>query len=213
MICPRCGNENQPGARFCSQCAAPLEPEREVRKTVTVVFCDITGSTALGESVDPEALRALLGRYFEQMRGILERHGGQVEKFIGDAVMAVFGVPVLHEDDALRALRAAAEMRDALPELGVQARIGINTGEVVAGAGGTLVTGDAVNVAARLEQAAPPGEVYVGADTVRLAHDRIEVEPVAPLELKGKSEAVAAYRLVAVLVDEPRRLGAAFVGR
>src|SRR5213080_1465612 len=137
MTCPRCGSENQAGARFCSQCAAPLEPEREVRKTVTVVFC----------------------------------------------------VPVLHEDDALRGLRAAAEMRDALPELGVQARIGVNTGEVVAGAGGSLVTGDAVNVAARLEQAAPPGEVYVGGDTVRLARAAVEVEPVAPLELKGKSEA------------------------
>jgi class 3 adenylate cyclase/predicted ATPase len=213
MTCPRCGFENAAGSRFCAQCAAPLEQAREVRKTVTVVFCDITGSTALGESVDPEALHALLGRYFERMRAILERHGGSVEKFIGDAVMAVFGVPVLHEDDALRALRAAAEMRAALPELGVQARIGVNTGEVVAGTGGTLVTGDAVNVAARLEQAAPPGEVYVGGDTVRLTHDRIEVEPVEPLALKGKSEPVAAYRLVSVLPEEPRRLGGAFVGR
>src|ERR671931_2419096 len=163
MICQRCGSENQVGARFCSQCAAPLEPEREVRKTVTVVFCDITGSTALGESVDPEALRALLTRYFGRMKQILERHGGRVEKFIGDAVMAVFGVPVLHEDDALRALRAAAEMRDALPELVVQGRIGVATGEVVTGTEERLATGDAVNVAARLEQAAQPGEVLVGA--------------------------------------------------
>src|ERR671936_2302750 len=115
------------------------------RKTVTVVFCDITGSTALGESTDPEALRALLGRYFERMRAILERHGGRVEKFIGDAVMAVFGVPVLHEDDALRALRAATEMRAALPEVGVQARIGVNTGEVMTGTAERLAAGDAVN--------------------------------------------------------------------
>src|SRR6266566_8751675 len=102
MTCPRCGSENTADARFCAQCAAPLQAEREVRKTVTVLFCDITGSTALGESVDPEALRALLARYFERMQMIIERHGGTVEKFIGDAVMAVFGVPAAHEDDALR---------------------------------------------------------------------------------------------------------------
>src|SRR5919205_2989561 len=126
----------------------------ERRKTVTVLFCDVAGSTALGESTDPEVLRALLARYFERMKGIIERHGGTVEKFIGDAVMAVFGVPQVHEDDALRAVRAAVEMRDALPALGVKARIGVKTGEVVTGTGERLATGDAVNVAARLEQAA-----------------------------------------------------------
>ena len=103
------------------------------RKTVTVLFCDVTGSTALGDELDPEALRGLLSRYFERMKAIVERHEGTVEKFIGDAVMAVFGVPAAHEDDALRAVRAAAEMRDALPELGIQARIGLNTGTVVTG--------------------------------------------------------------------------------
>src|SRR6201986_5295576 len=139
------------------------------RKTVTVVFCDVTGSTELGESTDPEALRALLARYFERMQAIVESHGGTVEKFIGDAVMAVFGVPVAHEDDALRACRAAVEMRDALPELGVEGRIGVNTGEVLTGTEERLATGDAVNVAARLEQAAEPGEVVVGAETVQLA--------------------------------------------
>jgi class 3 adenylate cyclase len=126
------------------------------RKTVTVVFCDVTGSTALGESTDPEALRAILPRYFERMKGIVESHGGSVEKFIGDAVMAVFGVPVPHEDDALRACRAAVEMRDAFPELGIAGRVGVNTGEVVTGTEERLATGDAVNVAARLEQAAQP---------------------------------------------------------
>src|SRR5438874_5233217 len=151
------------------------------RKVVTILFCDVTGSTALGESVDPEALRALLARYFERMRAIVESHGGTVEKFIGDAVMAVFGVPVLHEDDALRAVRAAAEMRDALPQLGVQARIGVNTGEVVTGTEERLATGDAVNIAARLEQAAAPGEVLLGEEAFRLVRDAVEAEPVPPL--------------------------------
>src|SRR5690349_491763 len=130
-----------------------------LRKVVTVMFCDVVGSTALGESVDPEALQGLLARYFERMKGVVESHGGSVEKFIGDAVMAVFGVPVAHEDDALRACRAAVEMRDALPELGLDARIGVNTGEVVTGTAERLATGDAVNVAARLEQAAAPGTI------------------------------------------------------
>ncbi len=218
MLCERCGTENPDTAKFCLECGAPLAAPAatgEVRKTVTVVFCDITGSTAFGESTDPESLRAVLARYFERMKTIVERHGGTVEKFIGDAVMAVFGVPVLHEDDALRALRAAAEMRDALPSLGVQARIGVNTGEVVAGTGERLVTGDAVNVAARLEQAAPPHEVYVGARTVQLARGSVEVEPVEPLELKGKSQKVEAFRLVSVTGPEAARpmQDAPFVGR
>src|SRR5437773_8096611 len=143
------------------------------RKIVTVLFCDVTGSTALGESVDPEALRGLLARYFERMKTIVERHGGTVEKFIGDAVMAVFGAPVAHEDDALRAVRAGAEMRAALPELGVQARIGVNTGEVVTGTEERLATGDAVNVAARLEQAAAAGEILIGEETLALVRDEI----------------------------------------
>src|SRR5579862_8776277 len=129
------------------------------------------------------------------MKAIVERHGGTVEKFIGDAVMAVFGVPVIHEDDALRAVRAAVEMRDALPELGVQGRIGITTGEVVTGTEERLATGDVVNVAARLEQAAQPGEILIGDETHRLVRDAAEVEAVEPLALKGKTERVAAYRL------------------
>jgi class 3 adenylate cyclase/tetratricopeptide (TPR) repeat protein len=183
------------------------------RKTVTVLFCDVTGSTALGESVDPEALRALLARYFERMKAIVERHGGTVEKFIGDAVMAVFGVPVAHEDDALRAVRAAVEMRAALPELGVQARIGVNTGEVVTGTEERLATGDAVNVAARLEQAAAPNEVLLAAPTLALVREAVEVEPVEALELKGKAEPVAAFRLLRVLEAPERRHESPFVGR
>jgi class 3 adenylate cyclase len=154
IVCASCGRESPAGFRFCGACGAALgeaTATREVRKTVTVLFADVVGSTALGESRDPEAVRAQMTRWFEEARTTLERHGGTVEKFIGDAVMAVFGMPRVHEDDALRAVRAAAELRR--PGL----RIGVNTGEVVAGDGETIVTGDAVNVAARLEQAAAPG--------------------------------------------------------
>ena len=182
-----------------------------------MLFCDLVGSTALGESTDPEALRARMRRYFEDLRAIIERHGGTVEKFVGDAVMAVFGIPVSHEDDALRAVRAASEMRAAIAEHGLEARIGINTGEVVVGGEGeTLVTGDAVNVAARLEQAAAATETLIGAETRLLVRDAVEVEPVEPLALKGKSEPVEAFRLL-VVADHAdslaRRLETPLVGR
>jgi class 3 adenylate cyclase len=197
-ICVSCGQDNPGGARFCNACGAALPAPaaaREVRKTVTVLFCDLVGSTALGEETDPETLRALLARYFERMQAIVESHGGVVEKFIGDAVMAVFGVPAAHEDDALRACRAAVEMRDALPELGIGGRIGVNTGEVVTGTSERLATGDAVNVAARLEQAAAPGEVLIGETTHALVHEAVTVDPVDPMTLKGKAELVPAFRL------------------
>jgi class 3 adenylate cyclase/tetratricopeptide (TPR) repeat protein len=210
QICPSCGAENRDEARFCDVCGAALaaEPARESRKTVTVLFCDVTGSTALGERIDPESLRNVMARYFETAKEAIERHGGTVEKFIGDAVMAVFGVPVVHEDDALRAVRAAADLRDALVPLNeeleqrfqtrLQLRTGVNTGEVVTGTEERLATGDAVNVAARLEQAAQPGEILLGEETLRLVHGAVEVEPVAPVEAKGKSEPLAAYKLVGV---------------
>ncbi|HKC77637.1 MAG TPA: adenylate/guanylate cyclase domain-containing protein [Gaiellaceae bacterium] len=183
------------------------------RKVVTVVFCDVVGSTTLGESVDPETLQALLARYFERMSGIVESHGGTVEKFIGDAVMAVFGVPVAHEDDALRACRAAVEMRDALPELGVEGRIGINTGEVLTGTEERLATGDAVNVAARLEQAAESGEVLIGAETLALVALEVDVGERRLLELKGKAEPVAAHPVLAVREAAERSHASRFVGR
>src|SRR5438094_862012 len=159
--CPVCHADNPDGARFCANCGSALGPlqTREVRKTITVLFADVTGSTALGEQLDPETMRSIMARYFTMMKAVVEHHGGTVEKFIGDAVMAVFGIPQIHEDDALRAVRAAADMCDALPELGVQARIGVHTGEVVTGTEERLATGDAVNVAARLEQASKPGEI------------------------------------------------------
>src|SRR4051812_5784509 len=217
MVCASCGHANSEGAKFCEECgfsfAAQQAGAKEQRKTVTVLFCDLSGSTVLGETLDPQRRGALLARYFERMKAIVERHGGSVEKFIGDAVMAVFGVPVLHEDDALRALRAAVEMRAALPELGLQARIGVMTGEVVTGTEERLATGDAVNVAARLEQAAEPDEVLIGAPTRALAGDAAEVEPVEPLVLKGKAEPVPAYRLLNVREAPERRHEARFVGR
>jgi class 3 adenylate cyclase/tetratricopeptide (TPR) repeat protein len=219
VVCPSCGRENPADSRFCSACGAPLAAEAPVgvRKTVTVVFCDLVGSTPLGEATDPEVLRELMGRYHAELRSILERHGGTVEKFVGDAAMAVFGLPQVHEDDALRAVRAAVEMRDAVGELGLEVRIGVNTGEVVAGTGETLVTGDAVNVAARLEQAAEAGEVLLlGAATERLVRDAIRAEAVAPLTLKGKSEPVPAFRVLELLDDVPaftRVLETPFVGR
>ena len=183
------------------------------RKVVTVLFCDVVGSTALGESVDPEPLQELLARYFERMKAIVESHGGSVEKFIGDAVMAVFGVPVAHEDDALRACRAAVEMRDALPELGIAGRIGLNTGEVLAGTEERLATGDAVNVAARLEQSALPGEVLIGAETLGLVGSGVEAGEERLLELKGKREPVVAHVLLAVHELGERLHTATFVGR
>jgi len=186
---------------------------REVRKTVTVVFCDVVGSTALGESTDPEVLRALLGRYYDRMKTIIEYHGGAVEKFIGDAVMAVFGVPSAHEDDALRACRAALEMCQSFPELDVEGRIGINTGEVVTGTHERLATGDAVNVAARLQQASEPGSVLLAEPTLQLVRAAVEVEAVEPLVLKGKAEPIDAYRLLAVHEAPERRHETRFVGR
>src|ERR687885_853206 len=194
VACPNCGQENPDGARFCQACAAPLgdgaAAGHEVRKTVTVLFSDIVDSTPLGERLDPESLRRVMSRYFGEMRAALEAHGGTVEKFIGDAVMAVFGVPTLHEDDALRAVRAASEMRDRLGRLNeelrsaygveLEMRIGINTGQVVAGRAGapTLATGDAVNLAKRLEEAAGSGEILIGADTYRLVRDLVEAVPL-----------------------------------
>jgi class 3 adenylate cyclase/tetratricopeptide (TPR) repeat protein len=228
LICSSCGRDNSDDARFCSACGAELAAAaaREVRKTVTVLFADVTGSTALGEQLDPESFRHVMARYFDAARACLERHGGTVEKFIGDAVMAVFGVPTVHEDDALRALRAAEELRGAVGSLNdelerdygvsLHLRTGVNTGEVVTGTQERLATGDAVNVAARLEQAAQPDEILVGEPTVRLASDAIEAEPVEPLALKGKTEPLAAYRLARVVEGAPafeRRLDAPLVGR
>jgi class 3 adenylate cyclase/tetratricopeptide (TPR) repeat protein len=229
--CPACSTENPPGFRFCGACGAALlqREEPEVRKTVTVVFADVVGSTELGERLDPESVRSVMRRYFERMKVVLDGHGGTVEKFIGDAVVGVFGVPMLHEDDALRAVQAAHEMRGALAELNeelgrdhglsLDIRIGVNTGEVVAGdpaSAHSFVVGDAVNVSARLEQAAAPGEILIGEETLRLARDALLVEGVPAIEAKGKAGPVAAYRVLDVIAGAPpfvRRLDSPLVGR
>jgi class 3 adenylate cyclase/tetratricopeptide (TPR) repeat protein len=206
---------------------APIVGER--RKMVTVVFADVVGSTALGERVDPETLRWAMQRWFGRMAAAIERHGGTVENYIGDAVMAVFGIPVTHEDDALRAVRAAADMRDEVAvlhgelrrERGVElaVRIGVNTGEAVTGvaaAGRFFTSGDIVNVGARLEQAARPGEILLGRDTFRLVRHAVDAERVPPLTVKGKQAALEAFRLVSVASDargRPQRRRAPMVGR
>jgi class 3 adenylate cyclase/tetratricopeptide (TPR) repeat protein len=231
QLCPACGEENPARFRLCGFCGtalAPALPRQEERRTVTIVFSDLQGSTSLGEKLDSESLREVLSRYFEVMRSVLEEHGGLIEKYIGDAIMAVFGLPRVHEDDALRAVLATAGMKAALAVLndeldlrwGVRLvnRTGVNTGEVVAGdptTGQRLVSGDIVNVAARLEQAAPPLETLIGESTYRLVRHAIDVERVEPLELKGKTERVAAYRLMGAREKGAavRRAALAMVGR
>jgi class 3 adenylate cyclase/tetratricopeptide (TPR) repeat protein len=226
--CTACGQDNPDIARFCLACGSPLAARSaDGRKLATLVFCDMSGSTAAGERIDPESVRAMMLRYFDAMQRVIERHGGTVEKFIGDAVMAVFGVPVAREDDALRAVRAAWDMQQRLGLLNadfahdygstIALRIGVNTGEVVAGdvtTRQTVVTGDAVNVAARLEQAAAPGEVLFGETTYALVRGAVHAERVPPLAVKGKTVPVPAYRLVGLAAGPARPASErALVGR
>jgi class 3 adenylate cyclase len=230
--CPNCGTKNPPRARFCSECSTLLLGTTEGaqdRRVVTILFCDIVGSTAMGERLDAETTRRVMARYFAETRKIVIHHGGMVEKFIGDAVMAVFGLPTLHEDDALRAMRAAVEIQAAVGALsqglkldldvGMSVRIGIATGEVVASdpsVGGTLITGDAVNTSARLEQAAAPDQILVSAFARDLVRDAIVAEPVPAVAARGKAIPVPAYRLLSVVSGAPghaRRLDAPMVGR
>jgi class 3 adenylate cyclase/tetratricopeptide (TPR) repeat protein len=230
-VCGGCGKFGPDEARFCSACGSPLAAaplfDRSARKTVTVVFADIAGSTELGDRLDPETVQQVVSRYFRTTRRVLERHGGTAEKFIGDAVMAVFGIPVVHEDDALRGTRAAVEMADSLRflneelerrwDVSLEVRIGVNTGEVVAGdpsGGQAFATGEAINLAARLQQAAAPGEILIGETTRRLLGDHVAVAEVAPFLVKGKRGPVNAARVLAVMSDAPSTImGSPFVGR
>src|SRR5919198_451015 len=202
--CSRCGAASGEGARFCATCGAPLvaPSDREARKVVTILFCDLVESTKLAERFDPEALQRLLARYFVGARTIVERHGGTIEKFIGDAVCAVFGAPTVREDDALRAVRAAAELRDAVASLdeqlgspGLAPRIGLNTGEVFAAGVDLSVAGDAIWTAKRLEEAAPREGILLGPTTWALVRGEADAERLPPVSLKGKSETIDAYLL------------------
>ncbi len=223
--CTNCGAPLPEGARFCPACAAPVAAEStaEERKLATVVFADLVGSTALADSEDPERTRAVLERFYEAMSAEIERAGGTVEKFAGDAVMAVFGVPTAHEDHAERALHTALALRRRLDELfgaGLALRIGVNTGNVVVGrarAASSFVSGDAVNVAARLEQAAAPGEILVGERTAAAARGAFELGEPRTVEAKGKPGGVPGRPLLRALsLMRPRGfagLPASFVGR
>ncbi|MFE7334348.1 adenylate/guanylate cyclase domain-containing protein [Streptomyces griseus] len=249
MNCLSCRQDLPPTARFCSSCGTPcatatdtagtpaaaatasaVVPAGDERKPVTVLFCDLVGSTALSGVLDPETLRTVTLRYFEAMSAEIVARGGTPEKFIGDAVMAVFGVPVVRDDDARRALAAALGMRRALARLneeltatlGIElaTRIGVNTGQVVAGSDATarqaLVSGETVNIAARLEQNAGRGEILIGPGTLLAAGPTVRAEPTGPLRLKGKRDSVEAYRLLALGADDPellRRFDVPFVGR
>ena len=230
---PTLGLRTQAKATDATQAGRPRppaerkEPEpsaglRRERKVITALFCDVTGSSPLGEELDPEVLHAVMTRRFNEVRATIERHGGTVDKVVGDALMAVFGIPRAHEDDALRAVRAAAEIGELLPGVAEEAgvaprfRTGVNTGLVLIGEGETLAIGEAVNVGARLQQTAEPGEIVIGEDTLRLVRDAVVVEPLQPLAMKGKSAPVRAFRLISV---EPaaagfaRRFDAPLVGR
>jgi class 3 adenylate cyclase/tetratricopeptide (TPR) repeat protein len=232
MICVRCDHALPEQARFCPACGTPATPAAgaEGRKLVTVVFCDLVGSTELSEALDPETLRSVILRYFAAMRARIEEHGGTVEKFIGDAVMAVFGVPVMHEDDARRAAAAALGMLDALadlnadlaPTLGVRlrVRIGIHTGQAVTSPDVStrqaMASGETLNIAARLEQNAGPGEILIGPVTRQAIGPTARTEALGPLRLKGKQEPLMTYRLLGIGEDDPallRRFDLPFVGR
>jgi class 3 adenylate cyclase/tetratricopeptide (TPR) repeat protein len=219
-MCATCGQENPAGFRFCGHCGAalvdaPASP-REERKVLTVVYADLVGSTARSERLDPEEVRAVLAPYHARLRTELERFGGTVEKFIGDAVVALFGAPVVHEDDPERAVRAALAIQDAIVELNeekpgleLEVRVGVTTGEALVAldarpeAGEGMAAGDVMNTGARLQAAAPPGGVLVGETTYRATRHVIDYEPVAPVEGKGKSAPILAWRAL-----QPRsRLG------
>src|SRR3954462_5989336 len=212
-LCPACGHDNPGGARFCNGCGAPLSsvvtPPREERKVVSIVFADMVGSTARGELLDPEDVRSVLSSYHDLLRGQLEAYGGTVEKFIGDAVVGVFGAPLAHEDDAERAVRASlaiqgaiADLNEAEPGVGLEVRIGVNTGEALVNLrarperGEAMVSGDVINTAARLQASAPPGRVLVGEQTHRASQRAIEFVAHESIQARGKAELVPCWLVV-----------------
>ena len=226
VTCPSCGQENPAGFRLCGMCGAALTPAaapgREERKVVTILFTDLVGSTARAEGLDPEDVRATLSRYYAQLRAELERHGGTVEKFIGDAVMAVFGAPVSHEDDPERAVRAALAIRDSVGEE-LQIRTAVNTGVALVALGASavegeaMVSGDVVNTAARLQSAAPVNGILVGEATYRATRQAIDYRDAPPVDAKGKAEPVKVWEAVGARsrfgTDVEQKLRTPLVGR
>src|SRR4051812_11484057 len=208
--CANCGGPNPPDARFCSRCGAPLTdltPPQEERKLVSVLFVDLVGSTARADKADPEDVRDLLQIYYGEAKQCVEQYGGVLEKFIGDAVMAIFGAPVAHGDDAERAVRAGLRVLTGIErlnsehQLDLAARAAVNTGEALvsvehARTGGALATGDVINTASRLQNAAPPGHVVVGVETYRATRNAIRYEELEPIDAKGKADAVEAWLAV-----------------
>ena len=255
LLCGSCGLVMPAGARFCSSCGSTLTPlvsepppaggtavtrspgpaaptaadELEERRKVTILFADLSGFTSIAERLDPETVKGLIDRCLERLAEEVVGHGGRVDKFIGDNVMAIFGAPVAHEDDPVRAVRAGLGMQEAMQEINVRLRerhdisltlrVGINTGEVLAGRLGDSYTviGDSVNVASRLQTAAEPGSVTVGEPTWRAARETFEFRELAPLTLKGKSKPVPAWRAVEELSSSPRAIlrspGSPLIGR
>ncbi|CAN5573076.1 hypothetical protein BH18ACT16_BH18ACT16_14920 [soil metagenome] len=221
VLCPSCGEENPDKAKFCLECATPLQaappPQAEERKVVSVLFVDLVGFTARSHNLDPEDVRAAVQSYHRLLKTEIERFGGTVEKFIGDAVMAVFGAPVAHEDDAERAVRAALRITEAIEEpnewanLGLSVRAAVNTGEVLVNlsarpqAGEGMVTGDVVNTASRLQSVAPVNGVVVGEFTFRSTKELIDYEELDPVELKGKPEPIAMWRAVSARCSPNRQ--------
>lgn len=220
--CPRCSTPNAEGSRFCNNCGTNLITRVSVqeRRVVTALFADLARSTSLGERLDPEVVRDLVGRFFELARVEIERRGGTVEKFSGDAVMAVFGLPQAHEDDPERAVRAALAIRDNLAAIAtgarerhgidVQARIGIESGEVVVGdpfGGATMATGDAMNLAARLEQQAQPTDVVIGTSAYDAVRDLVTAEPLGEIDIRGREAGLSGWRVTAVSAEVGRPRG------
>src|SRR5690349_24597746 len=228
LVCPECGTENPADARFCTACgtkldAARAEP-REERKVVSVLFADLVGFTSRAERLDPEDVRATLSPYYARLRDELERHGGTVEKFIGDAVMALFGAPVAHEDDPERAVRAALAIRDWVrDEEQLQVRIAVNTGEALISLGARpvegegMAAGDVVNSAARLQSAAPVNGILVGERTYRATRHAIDYRELEPVQAKGKEEPLQVWEALQAYarfgVDVPHEVRSSLVGR
>jgi class 3 adenylate cyclase len=223
--CQTCGSSNPDTARFCNACGERLAAHEATphRRIVAALFCDLVGSTELAERTDPEVLKRIMDRYFGTMRASIERHGGTVEKFIGDAIVGAFGIPTSHEDDALRAVRAALEMRAAADELDrdvgidarIQVRIGIDAGETFAEDGAAIdgrVAGDAFNTAARLQSTADVGDVLVSGPAERLARRSLRTERLTPLTLKGKTEPVDVFRVLGIH-EAPSLTQTTFLGR